>query len=180
MFGRPLAVASHHFDTILPSLSPLTPTHPPQARLYAPNIALFQLAYVLGDIMASAVSLRPIPYDTVLVHDKLVTDWMEKLLPELDLDEFRIARALAIPDTVVRKLGVQSVTIRTSYYHIRFTLHRPYASSSPLPPLSSGGKDQHDKAEKDPMCGDHMMVGGDMEMVHGGEQQHHNQQRQRR
>ncbi|OJA07772.1 hypothetical protein AZE42_02981 [Rhizopogon vesiculosus] len=150
MFGRPLAVASHHFDTALPSISPITPTNPPQPRLYAPNIALFRLAYVLGDIMDSAVSLRPVPYETVLAHDKLLTNWMESLPPELDLDEFRIARALASPDTIVRRLGVQSVIIRTSYYHIRFTLHRPYASASPSPSLSSGDKDKRDKSEKDP------------------------------
>jgi len=147
MFGQPLAIASHHFDTIFPSMFPLTPSHPPQPRLYVPNIALFQLPYVLGDIMDSAVSLRPVPYDAVLAHDKLLTDWMEKLPPELDLDEFRIARALASPDTVVRRLGVQGVIIQTSYYHIRFTLRRPYAPSSPLPPLSSG-----DKAENDPIA----------------------------
>jgi len=64
--------------------------------------------------MDSAVSLRHEPYDTDLAHDKLLTDWMEKLPPELDLDEFRIARALASPDTVVRRLGVQSVIIQTS------------------------------------------------------------------
>ena len=77
---------------------------------------------------------------------------MEKLPLELDLDEFMIARAFSSPDTVVRMLGVQSFIIRTSYYHIRFTLHRPYASSSssPSPPLSGGDKDKHDKPEKDP------------------------------
>jgi len=135
MFCRPLAIASHHFDTVLPSSSPLTPNHPPQLRLCAPNIALFQLPCVLGDIMDSAVSLRLEPYDTDLAHDKSLTDWMEKLPPELDLDEFMIARALASLDTVVRRLGVQSFIIRTSYYHIRFTLYRPYASCSPSPPL---------------------------------------------
>jgi len=150
MFGRPLAVASHHFDTALPSISPPASTNPPQPRLYAPNIALFRLAYILGDIMDSAVSLRPVPYETVLAHDKLLSNWMDTLPPELDLDEFRIARALASQDIVVRRLGVQSVIIRTSYYHIRFTLHRPYASSSPSPPLSSGSKDKDDKAKQDP------------------------------
>jgi len=74
MFGRALAVASHHFDRVLPSTSPLTPNHPPQPRLYAPNIALFQPPYVLGDIMDSAVSLRHVPHDTDLAHDKLLTD----------------------------------------------------------------------------------------------------------
>jgi hypothetical protein len=75
---------------------------------------------------------------------------MESLPPELDLDEFRIARALTSPDTVVRRSGVQGVIICTSYYHIPFTLYRSYASASPLPPLSSGDKDKHDKCEKDP------------------------------
>ncbi|KAG0698840.1 fungal-specific transcription factor domain-containing protein [Suillus ampliporus] len=152
MFGRPLAVASHHFDTRLPSVSPTTPTNPPQPRLYAPNIALFNLAYVLGDIMDSAVSLRSVPYETVLSHDKALTNWMESLPQELDLDEFRIARALASPDTITRRLGVQSVIIRSSYFHIRFTLHRPYASASLSPSLSLNDKDKHDKdkADKDP------------------------------
>jgi len=58
---------------------------------------------------------------------------MEKLPLELDLDEFMIARAFSSPDTVVRMLGVQSFIIRTSCYHFRFTLHRPYASSHHLP-----------------------------------------------
>jgi len=77
---------------------------------------------------------------------------MEMLPPEIDLDEFRTAWALASPDTVVRRLGVQSVIIRTSYYHIRFTLHEPYASSSPSLPLSGDDKDKHDKAKKDPIA----------------------------
>ncbi|KAG2053526.1 hypothetical protein BDR06DRAFT_459353 [Suillus hirtellus] len=149
MFGRPLAVASHHFDTQLPSASPVTPTNPPQPRqLYAPNLALFRLAYVLGDIMDTAVSLRSVSYDTIMAHDKALANWMDNLPQELDLDEFRIARALASPDIVTRRLGVQSVIIRTSYYHIRFTLHRPYASASPF--LSSNDKDKHEKSDKDP------------------------------
>ncbi|KAG2031542.1 hypothetical protein BDR03DRAFT_927876 [Suillus americanus] len=147
MFGRPIAVASHHFDTQLPSVSPITPTNPPQPRLYAPNLALFRLAYILGDIMDSAVSLRSVSYDTIMAHDKALANWMETLPPELDLDEFRIARALASPDTVTRRLGVQSVIIRTSYYHIRFTLHRPYASASFT--SSQNDKDKHDKSDKD-------------------------------
>ncbi|KAG1773830.1 hypothetical protein EDD22DRAFT_984110 [Suillus occidentalis] len=150
MFGRPLAVASHHFDTQLPSVSPMTPTNPPQPRLYAPNLALFRLAYVLGDIMDSAVSLRSVSYDTIMAHDKALANWMDTLPQELDLDEFRIARALASPDTVTRRLGVQSVIIRTSYYHIRFTLHRPYASASLTPSISPNDKDKHDKLDKDP------------------------------
>lgn len=54
---------------------------------------------------------------------------MSDLPSELDLDEYRVARSLASPNIAVRRFGVQSVIIRTSYHHIRFTLHRPYASA---------------------------------------------------
>ena len=125
MFGRPLAIASHHFNTQLPTYC--DPAVDKSQRLYLPNIALFNLAYVLGDIMDDAVSFRAVPYASVQEKDKALTDWYDALPPELDLDEFRIARALASPITSVRRLGVQSVIIRTAYHHIRFTLHRPYA-----------------------------------------------------
>lgn len=125
MFGRPLAIASHHFNTQLPSYC--DPAIDKSGRLYLPNIALFRLAYILGDIMDDAVSFRTVPYSSVQEKDKVLTDWYESLPHELDLDEFRIARSLASPITAVRRVGVQSVIIRTAYHHIRFTLHRPYA-----------------------------------------------------
>ncbi|KDR83496.1 hypothetical protein GALMADRAFT_235669 [Galerina marginata CBS 339.88] len=128
LFGRPISIASHHFDTQLPSYcdSELDKT----ARLYLPNIALFRLAFILGDIMDDAVSIRSIPYENVQANDRALTQWMDSLPPELDMDEFRVARSLASPNVAIRRQGVQSVIIRTSYYHIRFTLHRPYASAN--------------------------------------------------
>lgn len=150
MFGRPISVASHHFDTQLPESSDPA-HHPDEPRIFVPNLHLFRLAYILGDIMDSAVSMRPVAYETVQAHDRALIQWMETLPPELNLDEFRVARSLASPDTVTRRLGVQSVIIRTSFYHIRFTLHRPYASA-PSPKavdkqtLSSKEKDtKHDR-----------------------------------
>ncbi|TFK29338.1 hypothetical protein FA15DRAFT_582359 [Coprinopsis marcescibilis] len=128
MFGRPLAVASHHFDTQLPSYC--DPALDKTSRLYLPNIALFKLAFILGDIMDDAVSVRPVPYESVQANDRALTQWAENLPPELDLDEYRVARSLASPHLATRRQGVQSVIIRTSYYHIRFTLHRPYASAN--------------------------------------------------
>ncbi|OCH85149.1 hypothetical protein OBBRIDRAFT_798467 [Obba rivulosa] len=125
MFGRPLSIASHHFNTQLPSYC--DPTLDKSGRLYLPNIALFRLAYILGDIMDDAVSFRAVPYSAVQDKDKMLAQWHEALPMELDLDEYRIARSLASPITSVRRLGVQSVIIRTAYHHIRFTLHRPYA-----------------------------------------------------
>lgn len=128
MFGRPLAIASHHFDTQLPSAGdPIQ--YPSEPRIYLPNLALFRLAYILGDIMDSAVSLRSVPYEVVQANDRSLTQWMDSLPSELDLDEFKVARSLASSDVTTRRIGVQSVIIRTSYYHIRFTLHRPYAAA---------------------------------------------------
>ncbi|KAF9452002.1 hypothetical protein P691DRAFT_722737 [Macrolepiota fuliginosa MF-IS2] len=127
MFGRPLAFASHHFDTQLPSYC--DPAVDKTGRLYLPNIALFRLAFILGDIVDDALSVRPVPYENVQANDRALTQWMENLPAELDLDEYRVARSLASPNLAVRRLGVQSIIIRTSYYHIRFTLHRPHASS---------------------------------------------------
>ncbi|KAF9076624.1 fungal-specific transcription factor domain-containing protein [Rhodocollybia butyracea] len=127
MFGRPLAIASHHFDTQLPSYC--DPAIDKTGRLYFPNIALFRLAFILGDIIEDAVSVRSVPYESVQANDRALTQWMDNLPPELNLDEYRVARNLASPNANLRRLGVQSVIIRTSYYHIRFTLHRPYASA---------------------------------------------------
>lgn len=131
MFGRPIAIASHHFDTQFPSYC--DPAIDKSGRLYLPNIALFRLAFILGDIMDDAVSVRPVPYENVQANDRALTQWMDNLPQELDLDEYRLARSLASTNVAVRRLGVQSVIIRTSYYHIRFTLHRPYASASVNP-----------------------------------------------
>ncbi|KAJ7047779.1 fungal-specific transcription factor domain-containing protein [Mycena alexandri] len=136
MFGRPITISSHHFDTQLPSYC--DPSVDKTGRLYLPNIALFRLAFILGDIMDDAVSVRPVPYDSVQANDRALTQWMENLPSELDLDEYRLARNLASSNLSTRRLGVQSVIIRESYYHIRFTLHRPYASAATSSKLSAG------------------------------------------
>ncbi|KAJ3822421.1 fungal-specific transcription factor domain-containing protein [Lentinula raphanica] len=135
MFGRPLAIASHHFDTSLPSYC--DPAVDKSGRLYLPNIALFRLAFILGDIIDDAVSVRPVPYESVQANDRALRQWIDNLPLELNLDEYKVARNLASPNANLRRLGVQSVIIRSSYYHIRFTLHRPYASASINPTPSS-------------------------------------------
>ncbi|KAF9482002.1 hypothetical protein BDN70DRAFT_854145 [Pholiota conissans] len=141
LFGRPICIAAHHFDTQLPSY--VDPALDKSGRLYLPNIALFRLAFILGDIMDDAVSVRPVPYEHVQANDRALTSWMENLPKELDLDEYRIARSLASDNVAMRRLGVQSVIIRSSYYHIRFTLHRPYASHTAPP----NGRDSVDPAK---------------------------------
>ncbi|KIK65721.1 hypothetical protein GYMLUDRAFT_39227 [Collybiopsis luxurians FD-317 M1] len=148
MFGRPLCIASHHFDTQLPSYC--DPAIDKTGRLYLPNIALFRLAFILGDIMDDAVSVRTVPYDSVLANDRALTQWMDNLPSELSLDEYRVARNLASPNANLRRLGVQSVIIRSSYYHIRFTLHRPYASAAvgPVPSSSSSASNKNSSDNK--------------------------------
>lgn len=135
MLGRPLAISVHHWDTQLPSYC--DPAVDKTGRLYLPNLALFRLAFILGDILDDAISVRPVPYENILANDRALTQWMDNLPPELDLDEYRIARNLASTNASIRRLGVQSVIIRTSYHHIRFTLHRPYASVAPNSPSHS-------------------------------------------
>ncbi|KIY45982.1 hypothetical protein FISHEDRAFT_48356 [Fistulina hepatica ATCC 64428] len=126
LLGRPLSVASHHFDTQLPSYC--DPAIDKTGRLYLPNIAFFKLAFILGDIMDDAVSVRPVPYESVLANDRALVQWMKSLPAELEMDEFQVARSLASDNTAIRRLVVQSVIIRSSFYHIRCTLHRPYAA----------------------------------------------------
>ncbi|KAI4521084.1 hypothetical protein K525DRAFT_256953 [Schizophyllum commune Loenen D] len=148
LLGRPLSIASHHFDTQLPSYC--DPAIDKTGRLYLPNLALFRLAFILGDIMDDAVSVRPVPYSSVLANDRALTQWLDALPAELDLDDFRLARNLASTDPALRRLGVQSVIIRASYYHIRFTLHRPYAA---IASALASMKQAADKDTKDEVNG---------------------------
>ncbi|EIN10817.1 hypothetical protein PUNSTDRAFT_142740 [Punctularia strigosozonata HHB-11173 SS5] len=144
MFGRPIGIAKHHFDTDLPSYC--NPAIDPTGRLYLPNLAIIRLAYILGDIMDDAVSLRPVSHDRVMANDHKLLDWHDSLPPELLLDSLSVARSLASLDTSHRRLGVQSVIIRVAYLHIRFTLHRQYAAKAVL--LASPNPDDHGGEER--------------------------------
>ena len=125
MFGRPLAIASHHFNTNLPTYCP--PELDKAGQLYHPNIALFRLAFILGEIMEDAVSLRAVPYETFKRNDELLVQWLETLPPEIDLDYPDLSQALLSPVTAKRRIAIQSLVTRIAFYHIRFTLHRPHA-----------------------------------------------------
>ena len=125
MFGRPISIASNHFNTRLPSYCDSTLDN--SERLYLPNLALFKLAFILGDIMDDAVSFQPVKYESIQESDRKLTKWLDELPAELALDDYGVTKSLGSPVTSVRRLGVQSVIIRTAYQHIRFTLHRPYA-----------------------------------------------------
>jgi hypothetical protein len=81
--------------------------------------------------MDDALSLRPVPYETVLAKDRILQEWWDTLPTELDLDDYSLIRFLTSSITSKRRIGVQSVIVRTKFLHIRFTMHRPYASFTP-------------------------------------------------
>ena len=146
MFGRPLAIASHHFNTLLPSYCP--PELDKSGRLYIPNLALFRLAFILGEIMDDAVSLRPVTYAAFKRNDQLLVQWLETLPPEVDLDYPDLSQALLSPVTGRRRVAVQSIITRTAFYHIRFTLHRPHAIGADSEKTRGSRRIAIDSAEK--------------------------------
>jgi hypothetical protein len=123
-----MANVSLHFDTQLPSPFDTGLEVDAEVGVFLPNVALFRLAYILGDIMTNATSLGPAAYESVLANDRALTRWMEQLPGELDIDDFRIARSLASHTHAIRRIAVQSVVLRTVYHHIRLALHWPFAT----------------------------------------------------
>ncbi len=124
--GRPLAFVSHHFDAQLPSYC--DPQVDPSGKLFDANILLFKLTYILGDFLDDALSLRPVPYESVLAKDRALQKWWDTFLTELEMDDYTLVNFLDSPTTSKQRMGVQSVAIRAAFLHIRFAMHRPYAS----------------------------------------------------
>ena len=146
MFGRPLAIASHHFNTQLPSYCP--PELDKTGRLYLPNIAVFRLAFILGEIMDDAVSLRQVTYETFKRNDQLLVEWLDTIPPDIDLDYPGLSQALLSPVTSKRRMAVQSIITMTAFYHIRSTLHRPYAIGPDCEKTRESRRIAIDSAEK--------------------------------
>ena len=98
--------------------------------------------------MENAVSLRPVTYETFKRNDQLLVEWLETLPPEIDLDYPDLSQALLSPVTGRRRVAVQSIITRTAFYHIRFTLHRPYAIGLDSEKTRESRKIAIDSAEK--------------------------------
>jgi hypothetical protein len=129
LFGRPLAIANHHFDTQFPMSDIIDRNVPVSEDPNLPYLASFQLAWLIGDIVDDAVSVRGVPYSRIQEHDRALAKWLENLPQDLNMDEYQLSRAL-LPNSPlhVRRIAVQSLCIRAQFYHIRLTLHRPYAT----------------------------------------------------
>ena len=127
MFGRPYSISSRHFDTQLPvaynavddKSSPVSTVH----------ILLFRLAYIMGEVM-DATSLRPVPYGTILDHDRLLQEWHEALPADILMDDVTLAQSITAPLAATRRAGVQGAALRLAFLHARFALHRTHAGGS--------------------------------------------------
>jgi hypothetical protein len=127
LLGRPLSVANHHFDTELPSAQ-FEPAPGMSGCTYVAALVSFRLAAVLGGMVDDALALRPVPYEDVQQHDRALVQWMEELPSEWEFSETQLAAHLRADDLGRSRLVVQAMCLRMSCYHIRLTLHRPYAS----------------------------------------------------
>jgi hypothetical protein len=135
ILGRPPSMADHHFDTQFPSQTP--------DLLYDPMtctaaLQMFGLADIIGGVTDDAVSLRPVPYSNVRHHDKKLRHWYSNIPLEWNLSDKDITLGLSSDDLATRRITVQAVSILAAYHHIRFTLHRPYASRPPSPVVTPG------------------------------------------
>jgi hypothetical protein len=92
------------------------------------NIHVFRFGFILGNIMDDALSLRPVPYESVLEKDRFLQEWWDKLPTELDIDDYTVVSFLSSSTTSKQRIAVQSVVIRAAFLHVRFAMHRPYAS----------------------------------------------------
>jgi hypothetical protein len=128
MLGRPMSKASLDFDTQLPAPYDSGLEVDTEGGVFLPNVALFRLAFILGNIMTSTGSLGPVAYESVLENDRALTQWVEHVPFELDIDDFCMARSLASPILATRRLAVQNVVLRTVFHHIRIALHWSFAA----------------------------------------------------
>ena len=98
--------------------------------------------------MDDSVSLRPVKYEIFKRNDQLLVEWLETLPSEIDLDYPDLSQGLLSPVTSKRRVAVQSIITRIAFYHIRFTLHRPYAIGADCEKMRESRKIAIDSAEK--------------------------------
>ncbi|KAI0319924.1 CHAT domain-containing protein [Amylostereum chailletii] len=127
IMGRPLSIASHHFNTRLPYS---TGHSNDKGRMYVGPIALLRLYHLVGEFMFDVTSFQSVPYGTILDKDNLLQEWFDTLSSELSLDDQSLARSLSSSILSIRRFAIQGLVLRTHFFHTRFTLH--HAASVPL------------------------------------------------
>jgi len=117
------------FSTQFPveSCAKLDATGPAHAGSF--HLHSFRFIRLLGDILDTAVSLRPIPYDHILAHDRDLDEWLRAIPPAFDLDKVKLALALSASSNLTsNRCAMQCLFLKGAGYHVRFTLHRPYTT----------------------------------------------------
>ncbi|KAH9930825.1 uncharacterized protein B0H18DRAFT_1143185 [Fomitopsis serialis] len=120
--GRPIRIASDHFDVKLPAHNPNSVG---SDRIHLPNIALFKLMYISAATSDEAMANIRVTLPILQQRDKLLTDWFDELPKEVFQDGQELTNNLVSPMPAVRRLAVQGTILRGLYNYIRFTLHRP-------------------------------------------------------
>lgn len=128
LFGRPVSIPNSHFDTMFPMEDVTDPSVGVSTNPSLPYLHQFKLTMILGDVMADATSCRAVSYDRILAHDKELESWFRHLPHDLAADDYRLASLLSSQTLSARRLGVQSLCIRSLGYHVKFTLHRPFTT----------------------------------------------------
>lgn len=129
LFGRPLAIANHHFDTQFPMEDVQDTTATAAANPLLPYLHNYRLAIAIGNMMDDILSIRPIPYDRVLEHDRALEAWHDGLPPDMLHNDYQLSRSLSPAATLASsRLAVQSLCMRAQLFHVRLTLHRPFAT----------------------------------------------------
>ncbi|KAG8842519.1 hypothetical protein FRB96_005331 [Tulasnella sp. 330] len=134
LFGRPIGIANHHFDTQYPMEEPSSTSDTMSQITVASNpllafLQFFRLVHLMGDIMDDATSIRPVSHDRIMHHDRALDQLLRTLPPDMDVDEVFIARSLAASNPLeAKRLAAQSIVHRSALHHVRFTLHRPFVT----------------------------------------------------
>ncbi|KAH9983290.1 hypothetical protein BJV74DRAFT_886924 [Russula compacta] len=137
LFGRPYAISSRHFDTQLPVA--YNTVDDKSSPIYTVHILLFRLAYLMGELM-DATFLRPVPYGTILDHDRLLQEWLEALPADIVMEDVTLAQSITAPQAATRRAGVQGAALRLAFFHARFALHRAHAVDAASALLATGAQ----------------------------------------
>ncbi|KZT55333.1 hypothetical protein CALCODRAFT_556496 [Calocera cornea HHB12733] len=151
LVGRPLAIANHHFDTLLPDGSDAFDSAPNNSGPYASHCQYFRLCVILGDILDSALSVKKVEYKKIMEHDQALDAWSEGLPGECRAGPGPITALLSSTRLGDRRSGMQALHLNSAMWHIQFTLHRPYtipvsSARGSLPPTTPEALKSYDKA----------------------------------
>lgn len=122
MLGRPAVFGNNQFDCLLPSSSDPYSSDKARDMDHQPFLHMFRLMTLFGDIMCDLTSVKPVPYEHILAHDKALEDWMTSFPPSLQQDVATLSHAFQGNDSIKREQGVQTMCLRLAGLHTRIAL----------------------------------------------------------